>query len=55
MVDESFLRQVRWYQAGCPRSFAAEEVMRMTACGPIHLGWRGFRCNCLRRKNMVTW
>jgi hypothetical protein len=45
MVGGSFLRQMRWYQAGCPRSFATEGVVRMTVYGPVHLGWRGFRCS----------
>jgi hypothetical protein len=43
------LRRVRWYQVGCPRSFAAEGLVRMTVYGPIHLGWRDFGCSCLRR------
>jgi hypothetical protein len=43
VVGGSFLRWVRWYQAVCPRSFAAEGVVRMTVYGPIHLGWRGKR------------
>jgi hypothetical protein len=51
VVSGSSLRQVRWYQAGCPRSFTAEGVVRMTVYGPIHLSWRGLGCNCLRR----TW
>jgi hypothetical protein len=49
VLGGSFLRQVRWYQVGCPRSFAAEGVVRMTVYGPVHLGWRGFGCSCLRR------
>jgi hypothetical protein len=50
VVDGSFLRWVRWYQAGCPRSFATEGVMvRTTVYGSVHPGWRGFGCSCLRR------
>jgi hypothetical protein len=41
MLGGSVLRWVRWYQVGCPRSFTAEEVVRMTVYGPVHLGWRG--------------
>jgi hypothetical protein len=53
----SFGRHVGWklLKAGevvpgrVSRSFAAKGVVRMTVYGPIHLGWRGFGCSCLKR------